>query len=224
MEPARLIDELLALPDDGWEEWLCRHAARLSLAVVAERKQRSDQRIKDDTEQAERLTRAALAVARQLPAEPLAWALANWARGNWAAYQEAKQAVDCYLTALPAYVQAADYLAVDRLCGNLVGVYATLGRFAEADQAYSQAKASFARAGDAAVEYQLSCDLNYGFSLLEQGRCREALAINGPLSRWPSACSSSRHLRKRRSTKPSSSPALAASTRLRACSSPVVLR
>lgn len=178
MEPARLIDELLALPDDGWEEWLCRHAARLSLAVVAECKQRSDQRIKDDTEQAERLTRAALAVARQLPAEPLAWALANWARGNWAAYQEPKQAVDCYLTALPAYVQAADYLAVGRLYSNLVGVYATLGRFAEADQAYSQAKASFARVGDAAVEYQLSCDLTYGFSLLEQGRCREALAIN----------------------------------------------
>ncbi len=178
MEPARLIDELLALPDDEWEAWLSRHVASLSHAVVAECKQRSDLLIKDDTAQAERLTRAALAVARQLPAEPLAWALANWARGNWAAYQEPEQAIDCYLTALPAYAQIADHLAVGRLYSNLVGVYATLGRFAEADQAYAQAKASFARAGDAAVEYQLSCDLNYGFSLLEQGRCREALAIN----------------------------------------------
>ncbi|WP_298406194.1 CHAT domain-containing protein [uncultured Chloroflexus sp.] len=173
-----VVDALLALADDEWEGWLAQHQSSLTLDVVAALKRRSDELIKTDTPQAERITRAAYAVAQRLVDEPFAMPLAHWARGNWAAYVDPEQAVRCYRAALPIYEQKGDYLAIGRLHSNLLGVYATLGQFRAADRSYEQAKSYLDWVGDDAISYRLDLDLNYGFLLLEQGRYKEALAVN----------------------------------------------
>ncbi|MFN3373714.1 MAG: hypothetical protein ACK44M_09130, partial [Chloroflexus sp.] len=173
-----VVDALLALADDEWEGWLDQHQSSLTLDVVAALKRRSDELIKTDTPQAERITRAAYAVAQRLVDEPFAMPLAHWARGNWAAYVDPEQAVRCYWAAFPIYEQQGDHLAIGRLHSNLLGVYATLGQFRAADRSYEQAKSYLDRVGDDAISYRLDLDLNYGFLLLEQGRYNEALAVN----------------------------------------------
>ncbi len=173
-----VVDALLALADDEWEGWLAQHQSSLTLDVVAALKRRSDELIKTDTPQAERITRASYAVAQRLVDEPFAMPLAHWARGDWAAYVDPEQAVRCYRAALPIYEQKGDNLAIGRLHSNLLGVYATLGQFRAADRLYEQAKSYLDWVGDDAIGYRLDLDLNYGFLLLEQGRYKEALAVN----------------------------------------------
>lgn len=176
--PNHLAAELLATPESEWPGWLDAHASDLTLAVIEALKQQSDSLNRTDTDAAERITRAALAVAERLPHVPLAMPLACWARGNWAVYIDAREAAECYQTALPAYDRAGDITAVARLTSNLVFAYTTLGRYEDALAAAERARLLLLASGEAAERYLVNLGVNYGLLLYECGRYDEALAAN----------------------------------------------
>ncbi|MEJ5345402.1 MAG: CHAT domain-containing protein [Chloroflexus sp.] len=173
-----LIAELIDLPEAEWPGWLTTHASRLSLETVARLKQRSDQFIKSDSARADRISRAAIAVAEQLPTEPIARALAYWARGNWAVYRRPEEAVDLYQKALVVYEQIGDSEAIARLSSNLIFACTTLGRFADALAFAERAQRLLEEIAAGPVIYRVNFGMNYGLLLYECGHYQEALDVN----------------------------------------------
>ncbi|PDW03717.1 CHAT domain-containing tetratricopeptide repeat protein [Candidatus Viridilinea mediisalina] len=173
-----LAEQLLATPDVQWSAWLMHHAALLSLELIARLKQRSDALNRSDPTAAERITRAALAVAAQLPHEPLATPLAQWARGNWAIFTKPAAALHCYQAALAGYEQAADVEAIARLSSNLVFAYTTLGQLEAALTAAAHAQQLLQTLGPHGEPFLVNLGINYGWLLYECGRYHEALAVN----------------------------------------------
>lgn len=173
-----LIAELIDLAEAEWPGWLTTHASRLSLETVARLKERSDQFIKSDSARADRISRAAIAVAEQLPTEPIARALASWARGNWAAYRRPKEAVDLYQKALVVYEQIGDSEAITRLSINLIFACTTLGRFADAFTFAKRAQCLLEEIATGTVTYWVKFGMNYGLLLYECGHYQKALDVN----------------------------------------------
>lgn len=173
-----LADSLLAMPDESWPDWLTVHAGALTLALIEELKRRSDRLIKDDPSQAERTTRAAIAVASVLTGEPLAYPKARWARGNWAAFNQPAEAVVCYQDALAAYQAEEDVEAIGRLSSNLVFAYTSLGRFPEAIAAAEAAQRTLSGLGSTGEPYLVNLAVNYGWLLYEHGHYDQALTAN----------------------------------------------
>lgn len=173
-----LIAELIDVPEAEWPGWLTTHASRLSLDTVARLKQRSDQCIKSDSARADRISRAAIAVAEQLPTGPIARALAYWTRGNWAVYRRPEEAVDLYQKALVVYEQIGDSEAIVRLSSNLIFACTTLGRFADALTFAERAQRLLEEIAAGPVIYRVKCGMNYGLLLYECGRYQEALDVN----------------------------------------------
>lgn len=177
-DPATTAEALLATCDADWAGWLAAQKTNLSLELIHALKQRSDALIKAHPPEAERISRAALAVAAQLPAIPLAWPLARWVRGNWAAYNHPTEAVTCYQDALVGYEQAGDVAAIARLSSNLVFAYTGSSRFHEALRAAERARELLTRSGASAEHYLINLGINQGWLLYCLNRYTEALAIN----------------------------------------------
>jgi CHAT domain-containing protein/tetratricopeptide (TPR) repeat protein len=182
MNVEQLADELLRTPETEWPMWFVTHAGALSPALIAALKRRSDRLIKSETVLAERITRAALTVADQLPGDSVARALALWARGNWAAYRQPEEAVRCYREALAVYEGSADSEAIARISSNLIFVYSTLGRFEEALTFAEQARQLLQHDNELTVQYRVIFLMNYGLLLYELGRYQEALTVNAEAS------------------------------------------
>ncbi|MBO9375038.1 MAG: tetratricopeptide repeat protein, partial [Chloroflexus sp.] len=181
MNVEQLADELLDTSETEWPMWFAVHTEALSLALIEVLKRRSDDLIKSETDLAERITRAALKVADQLPGDSAARALALWARGNWAAYRQPEEAVRCYCEALAIYERSADSEAIARISSNLIFVYSTLGRFEEALTFAEQAR-QFLQHDHGPVRYRVIFLMNYGLLLYELGRYQEALTVNAETS------------------------------------------
>ncbi|MGQ9875983.1 MAG: CHAT domain-containing protein [Chloroflexus sp.] len=173
-----LIAELIDLAESEWPGWLTTHASRLSLETVARLKQWSDQFIKSDSARADRISWAAIAVAEQLPTEPIARALAYWARGNWAAYRRPEEAFDLYQKALVVYEQIGDSEAIARLSSNLIFVCTTLGRFADALTFAERAQRLLEEIATVPVIYRVKFGMNYSLLLYECGHYQKALDVN----------------------------------------------
>ncbi len=182
MNVEQLADELLRTPETEWPMWFVTHAGALSPALIAALKRRSDRLIKSETVLAERITRAALTVADQLPGDSVARALALWARGNWAAYCQPEEAVRFYREALAVYEGSADSEAIARISSNLIFVYSTLGRFEEALTFAEQARQLLQHDNELTVQYRVIFLMNYGLLLYELGRYQEALTVNAETS------------------------------------------
>jgi CHAT domain-containing protein len=181
MNVEQLADELLDTSETEWPMWFAVHTEALSLALIEVLKRRSDDLIKSETDLAERITRAALKVADQLPGDSAARALALWTLGNWAAYRQPEEAVRCYCEALAIYERSADSEAIARISSNLIFVYSTLGRFEEALTFAEQAR-QFLQHDHGPVRYRVIFLMNYGLLLYELGRYQEALTVNAEAS------------------------------------------
>lgn len=173
---AGAVEALLACPPERWPAWLAAHPAEQGMALLHALKQHSDARLISDPPAAERASRCAQMLASLLPHEPLAAALACWARGNWAAYHDPLLATQLYQQALGSYGAAGDALSAARLHGNLVFAYADCGQFGEAERSYHAALAVFGTLGDSGAFFVLRLEQNYGWLLYNQGRPAEALA------------------------------------------------
>lgn len=178
LELDMLADQFLAMSEADWAAWCASHADQLTLAFMVLLKKRSDDLVRSDPRQAERITRAALQLAPFLPHEPLAVSLAQWARGNWAAYVQPAEAAACYHTALQGYTQVDDLEAQGRLTSNLVYVYTTLGQLEAAIAMAERAQCLFQQLGSVGEPYLVNLGVNYGWLLYECGRYAEALAAN----------------------------------------------
>lgn len=173
-----IAQQLLATPDTQWSAWLMQHESLLTLELIACLKQRSDALNRSDPPAAERITRAALAVAARLVHEPLAIPLAQWARGNWAVFTKPAEALHCYQTALTGYEQATDIEAIARLASNLVFAHTTLGQLEAALAAAARAQQLLQALGPSGEPFLVNLGINYGWLLYECGRYHEALAVN----------------------------------------------
>src|SRR5690349_7629440 len=130
---ATLVDDLLGRPAAQYAVWIAAHRPQLSIALIEELKRQTDQSLRSDSELANKASACALVLAESMPEQPLAAALANWARGNWASFNAPSDAIICYRQALKEYRNANNPLAVARLLANLVASLAECGHFAESD-------------------------------------------------------------------------------------------
>ncbi|HEY0604789.1 MAG TPA: CHAT domain-containing tetratricopeptide repeat protein [Herpetosiphonaceae bacterium] len=170
-----LAAPLIALPAHRQADWIAAHRQALGLSLIEALKQWSDAHITSDPPAAEAVTRSALLVAEHCPQEPLALALAAWARGNWEAFNDPQAAVQSYRRAIDGYQRVDDLLSVARLLSNLIFAYTDCGRLDEAEAAYGEARAIFQQIGTPATLYLQALEQNYGWLLHNQGRYAEAL-------------------------------------------------
>jgi len=176
----QLLENLLACPPETLTEWLATHRAHLTFPLL--------QALKDQyavtsfilakPRLAERATRYALALAIELPNEPLALPLAHWARGLYEMFHAPDAAIAHFQQAQVGYRTVGDSLSVARLAANLVGVLADAGRFAEAEVAYQAAQPEFLRHLATNSLYMVRLEQNYGWLLHNAGRFNEALAAH----------------------------------------------
>ena len=171
------IEALLACSPERWPAWLAAQPAEHGMALLHVLKQYSDARLISEPPVAELATRCAQMLAGLLPDDPLAAALACWARGNWAAYHDPQVATQLYRQAIGSYAAAGDALSAARLHGNLVFAYADCGQFGEAERSYHAALAVFGTLGEPGAFFLLRLEQNYGWLLYNQGRPAEALAV-----------------------------------------------
>lgn len=176
--PMSIVETLLSLPSEQRKHWLEMHQDLLDYQVVAAMKTYSDERLLSEPQVADAVSRCAILVADLLPADPLAYPLACWTRGNWEAYHNPKEAITYYEQANFHYQNVGEMLSVARLCGNLVFVYTDCGRFEEAQQAYEQARTIYLADGSGAEEYWQALEQNYGWLLQNQGHYEEALIVH----------------------------------------------
>lgn len=172
-----LAHRLLAISDLELPPWIAAHRADLRIELIQALKRYGDaQQALQDPRRGDLATRYALHLAEAMPTEPLALALARWARGNWAMLHTPHEAITLYQQALASYQLAGDRFSVARLYGNLVYVLADCGRFGEAEQAYTAAYPIFFARINSEPLYLLRLEQNYGLLLHTQGRYVEALA------------------------------------------------
>lgn len=173
-----LAQSLLAVADPDLPTWIAAHRAALRIELIQALKRYGDaQQALQDPRRGDLATRYALHLAEAMPTEPLALALARWARGNWAMFHAPHEGITLYQQALAAYLAVDDRLSAARLQANLIAVLTDCGRFAEAGQAYEAAYPEcFARVETEPI-YLLRLEQNYGWLLHNQGRYTEALAV-----------------------------------------------
>ena len=169
---------LLAYPADQRSNWLAARRGTLRIELLTALKCRSDALLRSNPIASDDTTRCALLVAQHMPDQPLAEALAHWARGNWEAFHDPPIAIQSYQRAQAGYRVAGDSLSVARLAGNLVFAFADSGRFDAAQQAYRDAREVFVQLGGQALPYLLLLEQNYGWLLHNQGLYHEALAVD----------------------------------------------
>ncbi len=177
-DPAAFADNLLSTPEADWPIWLHNHVSALTIGVIEELKHRSDQLLRENPAEVDRITCAALAVAECLPEDSLALPLARWARGNWAAFVRPSEAIDCYHDAFVGYERVGDIVAVARISSNLSFIYTTLSRPDEAIAAIERAQVLLMSQGPEYEHYLANFGVNYGWLLYERGRYTDALAAN----------------------------------------------
>ncbi|MBV9790435.1 MAG: CHAT domain-containing protein, partial [Chloroflexi bacterium] len=175
---AALVAELLSYPADRRAEWLAEHRGLIQLPLIAAFKAYSDPLALSDPAAADDATRCAL-LAAGFCCDPLAGALAAWARGNWEIYHDPQRAIQCYQQALAGYRHADDSLSVARLLTNLVFPYTECGALNEAEAAADEARDRLLALGDAAAQYLMTLEQNVGWMLHHQGRYAEALDAYG---------------------------------------------
>lgn len=145
--------------------------------VIQALKQLSDYLLESDPRSADTVTRCTLNLAKQLPNEPLAMALAHWARGNWETNYHPDDAIDSYEQAALEYSQANDFLAVGRISSNLVVALVYCQRLDEAQAMYQRAWRALEQAGKPALSYILNLEVNYGLLLIDQQEYEHALTV-----------------------------------------------
>jgi CHAT domain-containing protein len=170
-----LTNQLLGVPANHRDGWLAAHQHDLSLDIVAALKEYGDRLLYSDPIAAADATACALLVARYLPDQPLALPLAQWARGNWEAYNDPQLAVQLYQQALIGYRTTSDRLSIARLLSNLVFAYCDCGRFDEALAAYREARSILLPLGEATAYYLLTLEQNYAVLIDNAGQYDQAL-------------------------------------------------
>ncbi|HEY0738832.1 MAG TPA: CHAT domain-containing tetratricopeptide repeat protein [Herpetosiphonaceae bacterium] len=176
--PAALAAELLSYPAERRADWIIEHQPLIQLPLIAALKAYSDPLALSDPAAADDATRCALLVARFCP-DPLASALAAWARGNWEIYHDPQRTIEYYRQALDSYRRADDPLSVARLLTNLIFPYTECGYLREAEAADEEARNLLLLLGDDAARYLMTLEQNAGWMLHHQGRYADALAAYG---------------------------------------------
>lgn len=169
------LETLLGLPAAARPAWLDAHRAACTLELITALKEYADPLGYSDPQAAEAATECALLVAEYCP-DPLGFALAAWARGNWDMYQEPQQAIVRYQQALAGYRAAGDPLSIARLLTNLIFPLTECGRLADAEAAASEARALLQQRAEETRRFQMVLEQNAGWLLHNQGRYAEALA------------------------------------------------
>jgi CHAT domain-containing protein len=175
-----IAEQLLSCPDHHLEAWLEQNHARLSLELIQYLKDTyaTADHIIENPELTERATRYGLSVAQQLSAEAAPLALATWARGIWATFNDPAEAVTLFRSALNYYRAINDQLSAARLLANLVGVLAECGANLEAEQCYHEAHSLLADLPQVEPIFPLSLEQNFGLLLHHWGRFEEALIVH----------------------------------------------
>lgn len=174
-----LLDDLRACTPAQLQAWIKSHRASIDLQFFQKLKDiyANPTHVFADSQEAERLTRYAIDIAKMLQDEPLALAMAYWARGVQDIYTDSQTAVEYFRLALPTYEHIGDALSVIRLAMNLMVALMECGRFSEAEVEYLRASQSAAKNAEIDSYYLLILEQNYGILLLEQGRYSEALRV-----------------------------------------------
>lgn len=175
-----LAEKLLACSEEQLDLWLEQNYASLSLALIQYLKDTyvtADQ-VQANPQLADRVTAYALHVAEAVPQDAAMLALAQWARGLWADYNDPAMAVKLYRSALAFYQTTADQLSQARLLSNLVGVLAEQAANQAAEECYQQAFHLLTQNPNLDPTYLLSLEMNFGWLLHEWGRFAEALLVH----------------------------------------------
>ena len=176
--PMSIVETLLSLPSEQRVLWLEAHRNLFDHQVIAAMKTYSDERLLSEPQVADEVSRCAILVADLLPADPLAYPLACWTRGNWEAYHNPREAITYYEQSIAHYQDMEELHNVARLRGNLVFVYTDCGRFDDAQKAYEQARAIYLADGSGSGLYWQRLEQNYGWLLQNQGHYEEALIVH----------------------------------------------
>lgn len=177
----KVAQELLACAEEELPRWLHTHAAELTYELIQYIKEKyADTKfVRADPEMADLATQRALVVAEQIrDQEPLALALAHWARGNVLIYHDYEQAIWSYQQAHAGYLAARNPLTAALLAGNLVGPLAEVGKYAEAEACYAEAKSESLKQVEFLKRFLRVLEQNFGYRLHSQGRYSEALVAH----------------------------------------------
>ena len=177
---SRLAEELLSCTETQLEAWLQQHSAFLSLQLIQHLKDSyvTAEQIQENPKLAERATRYGLLVAAYLPQNVEMLALAQWARGLWAMYNDPAQSIPLFQAAHSFYQKRNDRLSQVRLLSNLVGVLAECGDNVAAEAYYQAARHLLIAEGTDDPKYLLYLELNFGWLLHSWGRFDEALVVH----------------------------------------------
>lgn len=179
-EPAealeRLVQEVLNCPPGQIEAWIAEQRPQLTFALIQALKNYTVAQTVKAPKAIDSLTRNTLVIATQLPDEPLAMPLADWARGFWEMYNAPQRAIHSFGRALTGYRQANDPISVASLLTNLIYTFAVCGRFAEGEAAYQEALPTFLACQEDAPFRLMRLQQNYGVLLEAQGKYEHALA------------------------------------------------
>ena len=175
MTPQELIPNLLDISDeDQRRTFLDDHRADLNLKVIEELKAQADQWLLRDTRRALQIAEVALEAASFL-SDPLALALARWAKGNALIYLGKHEAcLALYREAMALYAERGLSLEVARLQTNAVFALTNLGRYEEALAQADSARAELERHGP--TRYLATLEQNVGIACRHLGRYEQALA------------------------------------------------
>ncbi|MBV7328788.1 CHAT domain-containing protein [Chloroflexi bacterium TSY] len=178
IDQSKLIDALLACPEDGVEAWICSHISELSMDTLAALKLfANNPRVTADPVTANQATQRALLVAKHLVSEPLAYPLACWARSNWAMYHVPAEAIDYCRIAIQGYQEAEQPFQVACIQVTLLAALIECGHNREADECYHETVALFQAFPETEPHHLLILNQNYGWLLYSQGRYNEACAL-----------------------------------------------
>lgn len=170
-----LLATLSACKPTALEGWVATYRHYLQIDLIQAIKNFTSEQIVAQPQVVDQLTRYGLIIAEQLPEQTLAKPLACWARGTWAMLHAPDEAIENYQRALVGYRSTNDVTSIASLLTNLVYVYSTCGRFAEAEAAYQEAYPIFAAEQRNKPYRLLILEQNYGLLLLNQGRYTEAV-------------------------------------------------
>jgi tetratricopeptide (TPR) repeat protein len=175
MDHQELAAELLTVPDEPARRiWLTDHRGELSLAFVQELKAQADGWLARDTRRADQFADAALEAA-VLVADPVALAVARWAKGNAHLYLGEYQAcLALYRQASATCAEAGLTLETARLRANVVFALTNLGRYDEALVEAALARAELAPYGS--TRFLAALEQNAGVAYRHLGRYEDALA------------------------------------------------
>ena len=177
MTSEQLAAELLSITGEiERREWLETHRSQVTLPLIEALKAEAERCRLVDPRRAEEIAEAALDAA-SFSSDPLALALALWAKGNVSMFiGDFQTSVEVYQTAEAAYTDQFDDLSVARLQSNRVFALTNLGQHGQALSLAETARQRLAAADQKDSIYMAVLEMNVGVACRQAGRYDEALA------------------------------------------------